>query len=203
MNSSFSRSRFGVISRMSSARCAVWIGGSNVSSWSLIGSASRCCSMSALTSSPSSGTGKPGNGPVGELHDENVVGVVVDRDRFVVAGHHHHAVVRLAADRALRAQPVEVRVRVGDELVAAEEVDRVVVVGRHRSRLSIAGVVPVGPIGSARGLLAHRAGTRSGRPLPRVRAEGDRAARARWRGRRRAARPTCSARWARWACSAC
>ena len=28
--------------------------------------------MSALTSSPSSATGKPGNGPVGELHDENV-----------------------------------------------------------------------------------------------------------------------------------
>ena len=28
--------------------------------------------MSSLTSSPSSGTGKPGNGPVTELHDENV-----------------------------------------------------------------------------------------------------------------------------------
>ena len=33
---------------MSSARCAVWIGGSNVTSWSLIGSWSRCCSISAL-----------------------------------------------------------------------------------------------------------------------------------------------------------
>ncbi len=72
MNSSFSRRRFGVISRMSNPRCAVCTGGSNVSSWSLIGSSSRCCSMSALTSSPSSGTGNPGNGPVGELHDENV-----------------------------------------------------------------------------------------------------------------------------------
>ena len=73
MNSSFSRRRFGVISRISNARCAVWIGGSKVSSWSLIGSWSRCCSISAATSSaPSSGTGKPGNGPVGELHDENV-----------------------------------------------------------------------------------------------------------------------------------
>ena len=28
--------------------------------------------MSALTSSPVRGTGNPGNGPVGELHDENV-----------------------------------------------------------------------------------------------------------------------------------
>ena len=72
MNSSFSRRRFGVISRISSARCAVCIGGSSVGSWSLNGSSSRCCSMSALTSSPTSGTGKPGNGPVTELHDENV-----------------------------------------------------------------------------------------------------------------------------------
>ena len=72
MNSSFSLSRFGVISRISSARCAVCIGGSSVGSWSLNGSSSRCCSMSSLTSSPSSGTGNPGNGPVTELHDENV-----------------------------------------------------------------------------------------------------------------------------------
>ena len=64
-------------------------------------------------------------------------------------------------------------------------------------------VVPVGPIGSARGLLAHRGGTRPGRPLPRVRAEGDRAACAAGVGGGAAARPTCSARWARWACSAC
>ena len=71
MNSSFSRRRFGVIRRISSPRCAVCTGGSKVRIWSLIGSSSRCCSMSSLTSSPSSGTGKPGNGPVGELHDEN------------------------------------------------------------------------------------------------------------------------------------
>ena len=31
MNASFSRSRFGVINRISKARCAVWTGGSNVS----------------------------------------------------------------------------------------------------------------------------------------------------------------------------
>ena len=68
-----------------------------------------------------------GERPGGRVARRERRGVVVDRDRFVVAGHHHHVVVRLAADRALRAQPVEVRVRVGDELVAAEEVDRVVV----------------------------------------------------------------------------
>ena len=43
--------------------------------WSLKGSSARCSSTSALTSSrPSRGTGKPGNGPVTELHDENVSG---------------------------------------------------------------------------------------------------------------------------------
>ncbi len=72
MNASFSLRRFGVISRISSARWSVCFGGSNVGSWSLIGSSSRCCSMSALTSSPSSGTGNPGNGPLTELHDEKL-----------------------------------------------------------------------------------------------------------------------------------
>ena len=72
MNASFSPSRFGVISRMSSARWAVCTGGSSVGSWSLIGSSSRWASMSAVMSSPTSGTGNPGNGPVTELHDENV-----------------------------------------------------------------------------------------------------------------------------------
>ena len=72
MNASFSLRRFGVIRRISSARWSVCSGGSNVVIWSLIGSSSRCCSMSALTSSPSSGTGNPGNGPVTDVHDENV-----------------------------------------------------------------------------------------------------------------------------------
>ena len=69
--------------------------------------------MSALTSSPSSGTGNPGNGPVGELHDENRSVSLYDRDRFLVPGHHHHVVVRLASHRALHAEPVEVGIRVG------------------------------------------------------------------------------------------
>ena len=71
MNASFSFSRFGVIRRRRSARLAVWTGGSSVGNWSLIGSWSRCSSMTAVTSSPSSGTGKPGNGPLTELQDEN------------------------------------------------------------------------------------------------------------------------------------
>ena len=72
MNSSFSWSRFGVIRRIRSPRCAVCLGGSKVVTWSLNGSSSRCSSMRSPTSSPSSGTGNPGNGPVTELHDEYV-----------------------------------------------------------------------------------------------------------------------------------
>ena len=71
--------------------------------------------------------GEAGERPGGRVARRIRVGVVVDRDCFVVPGHHHHVVVALAPDRTLRTQPVEVRVRVGDELVAAEEVDRVVV----------------------------------------------------------------------------
>lgn len=69
---SFSLRRRGVISRISSARWSVCVGGSRVGSWSLKGSSARCSSMSSLTSSPSSGTGNPGKGPVTERHDENV-----------------------------------------------------------------------------------------------------------------------------------
>ena len=47
MNSSFSLRRFGVISRINSARWSVWFGGSRVGSWSLNGSLSRYCSISA------------------------------------------------------------------------------------------------------------------------------------------------------------
>ena len=72
MKASFSFKRFGVISRISSARWSVCTGGSSVGSWSLIGNSSRCSSMRSLMSSPTSGTGNPGNGPVTELHDENV-----------------------------------------------------------------------------------------------------------------------------------
>ncbi|CAG7447336.1 hypothetical protein PICSAR87_04233 [Mycobacterium avium subsp. paratuberculosis] len=36
------------------------------------GNSSRCRSISSVTSSPSSGTGKPGNGPVTEMHEDHV-----------------------------------------------------------------------------------------------------------------------------------
>ena len=98
--------------------------------------------MSALTSSPSSAHRETGERAGRRVARRERGGVVVDRDRFLVAGHHHHVVVRLAPHRALRPQPVEVRVRVGDELVAAEEVDRVVVghsTGSRRLRQDYAG----------------------------------------------------------------
>ena len=53
-------------------RCAVCLGGSNDGNWSLNGSESRCSSMMALMSSPSSSTGNFTNGPATVLHDENV-----------------------------------------------------------------------------------------------------------------------------------
>ena len=49
--------------------------------------------------------------------------VGVDGHRFVVAGHHHHPVIRLELDRALPPQEVEVGVRVTDQLVPPEEID--------------------------------------------------------------------------------
>ena len=72
MNSSFCLSRFGVISRIISARSRVWSGGSIVTMCSCIGSWSRYSSMMAPMSSPSSGTGNIAYGPMTELHDENV-----------------------------------------------------------------------------------------------------------------------------------
>ena len=75
MASSFSLRRLGVISRISSERWLVWVGGSSVGSWSLNGSSSRCSSISSVMSEfprPSRDTGKPGNGPVTEMHDDHV-----------------------------------------------------------------------------------------------------------------------------------
>ncbi len=74
MNSSFSLRRFGVISRINRARCAVCFGGSNVGIWSLNGRPSRYSSMMALMSSPTNGTGNSPMGPATALHDENVSG---------------------------------------------------------------------------------------------------------------------------------
>ena len=72
MKSSFSLRRFGVMSRISRWRCAVWFGGSNDGSWSLKGSSFRHFTMMSLTSSPSIGDENFTNDPHTTLHDENV-----------------------------------------------------------------------------------------------------------------------------------
>ncbi len=71
-NASFSFSRFGVMSRISSPRCAVCLGGSNDGSWSLNGNSSRCSSMIWVMSSPSSGTDIFLNGPLTVLQFDHV-----------------------------------------------------------------------------------------------------------------------------------
>ena len=123
MNSSFSLRRFGVISRISSARWSVCTGGSKrrqlVAHRQLV---------AVLVDERADVVALERDREAGERSGDRVArrerrGVVVDRDRLVVAGDHHHVVVRLAPHRALRAQVLEVRVRVGDELVVAEEVD--------------------------------------------------------------------------------
>ena len=53
------------------------------------------------------------------------VDVAVDLGRLVVAGHRDHAVMGERLHRALRAQVLEVRIRVLDERLVHEEVDRV------------------------------------------------------------------------------
>ena len=72
MKSSFSLSRFGVMSRISRWRCAVCVGGSKDGSWSLKGSSCRYFTMMSLTSSPSVGAENFTNDPHTTLHDENV-----------------------------------------------------------------------------------------------------------------------------------
>ena len=59
--------------------------------------------------------------------------VVVHGNRFVVPGHHEDVVMRFARDRALRAQRLEVGIRVGDERRVPKEVDRVEVAHRISS----------------------------------------------------------------------
>ncbi len=134
MNASFSRSRFGVISRISK-RAVRGVDG-RVERQQLIAERQLVAVLFDERADvvAREGHGKPGERPGGGVARRERVGVVVHRDRFVVPGHHHHAVVPLALHRALRAQPFEVRVRVGDALVAAEEVDRVVV--GHGNRTS-------------------------------------------------------------------
>ncbi len=93
--------------------------------------------------------GEAGERPGRGVARRERVGVVVHRDRFFVPRHHRHAVVAFRADGALRTEPLEVAVRVGNELVAAEEVGRVVVshsTARGTWGGTVPRVVPVGPI---------------------------------------------------------
>ena len=71
--------------------------------------------------------GETREGPGHGVARREGVGVVVDRACLVVPGDHVDVLLRLAAYRALGAEPVEVGIRVVDQLVAAEEVDGVVV----------------------------------------------------------------------------
>ena len=57
-------------------------------------------------------------------------GVVVDRERFLIARHHDDALMRLAHDRGLFPQIIEIGIRIVDEPVAAEEVVRFKLDGR-------------------------------------------------------------------------
>ena len=168
MKSSFSLRRFGVIRRMSRPRWSVWVGGSKVGSWSLIGSESRCSAMRSEMSPSaysSRGTGNPGNGPVTAVHDEKVAVSLKHGRRLLVPRDHHHVLVWLAPHRALAAQRFVVRVRVGDHLIVAEEVDGVDV--GHRGFLSRIGAV--GCIGGC-----NRVGTTiAGSPPGETRSLGD------------------------------
>lgn len=72
MSSSFSLSRFGVISLISRWRCAVWLGGSNEGSCSLNGNSFLHFMMMSLTSSLSKGAENFENDPLTTLHDKYV-----------------------------------------------------------------------------------------------------------------------------------
>ena len=65
-----------------------------------------------------------------DVHDEKRGGVVIHGDRFVVSRHHEDVVMRFARDRALRAQRLEVGIRIDDECRVPKEVDRVEVAHR-------------------------------------------------------------------------
>ena len=73
MNSSFSLSRFGVMSLLSRPRVLVCRSESMVTTCSAMGMAARCASISAPMSSPTGVKGSGGNGPATATQDENAV----------------------------------------------------------------------------------------------------------------------------------
>ncbi len=124
MNSSFSFNRFGVMSRINSAavRCVHRRihGDDLIAHGELVAVGfDEVAHVVALERDR-----EPGERPRHRVTRREGGGVVVHRDRFVVPRDHHHVVVRFALHRALLAQEVEIRVRVLEERVAEEEVDR-------------------------------------------------------------------------------
>ena len=85
------------------------------------------------------------DGELGEGPDRRNAGregrlVVVDGDRLVVAGHHVDVVERLLGDRASCTQVVEVGVGVLEEVLGAEEIDRIeCLVVAHWCSISVKG----------------------------------------------------------------
>ena len=79
MKSSFSLSRFGVISLLSRPRLFACSSASIVTTCSAIGIAARCSSICAPMSSPSGVKGSGGNGPATATHDENATSLYAAR----------------------------------------------------------------------------------------------------------------------------
>ena len=122
--SSFSLRRLGVISRISRARWLVCVGGSSVGSWSLNGNL-----VAVLLDQLGDVVTFERDRETRERAGHRDAGrerlrVVVDVDGLLPARHHGHAVVVLAADRALVAKRLVERVRVVRQTTVPEEVDR-------------------------------------------------------------------------------
>ena len=112
---------------------------------------------------------EPGNGPVTEVHEEKVSASLYTGDHLVVPGDHHHIVVGLRRHRALRPEGLEIGIGVDKQVVISEEVDCVELAHwAHRSLWLCGDVVqgdrpsgraafgpPDGPGGGDRGCHPH------------------------------------------------
>ena len=121
MNSSFSLRRLGVMSLFISPRVRVCSGGSCVVMCSAIGTAPRCCSISSETSSSA---GAEGHARERACHRDarRERGILVDRQRLLVAGDGQHIERGCLHHWAFRPKVIEVRVRVRNERFVGEEV---------------------------------------------------------------------------------
>ena len=129
MKSSFSFSRFGVSSRLSSERASVWlrrIHRDHVLEHRDLGAVLLELRADVVAlGRERHRRERARHGDAGRV----VLGVLVDGVGRLPAGDGQHAVVDRAAHRVLGAQVVEVGVRVGDERRVGEVVDRVEVSG--------------------------------------------------------------------------